>query len=112
MRGRLGFDSRFLHGDFSGSSQTQKLVLQWLPCQATGITGSAPGLVDPVSVYWLSETDSLICNFYLSVAAHTTARADPSLIYTSTLLGRQATNKQQRVVVVVVVLMVVMVVLS
>ena len=30
---------------------TQKLALQWLPCQTPGIIGSALGLVDPVSVY-------------------------------------------------------------
>ena len=30
---------------------TQKLVLQWLPCQAPGVIGSALGLVGPVSVY-------------------------------------------------------------
>ena len=30
---------------------TQKLALQWLPCQAPGVIGSALGLVGPVSVY-------------------------------------------------------------
>ena len=30
---------------------TQKLALQWLPCQAPSIIGSALGLVGPVSVY-------------------------------------------------------------
>ena len=30
---------------------TSKLALQWLPCQAPGIIGSALGLVGPVSVY-------------------------------------------------------------
>ena len=30
---------------------TQKLALQWLPCQTPGVIGSAPGLVSPVSVY-------------------------------------------------------------
>ena len=36
---------------------TQKLTLQWLPCQAPGVTGSALGLVGPVSVYcdWVSN---------------------------------------------------------
>ena len=38
-------------GIFSGSSHTQKLALQWLPCQAPGVIGSALGLVGPVSVY-------------------------------------------------------------
>ena len=36
--------------------------------------------------------ESLICNFYLSVAARTPVWVDPSLRYTSMLLGRQATN--------------------
>ena len=30
---------------------TQKLALQWLPCPAPGVIGSALGLVGPVSVY-------------------------------------------------------------
>ena len=47
-----GFESR-LQRDFSGSSYTSdlELALQWLPCQAPGIIGSALGLVSPVSVY-------------------------------------------------------------
>ena len=35
----------------------------------------------------------MICNFYLSVAARKIVRADPSLRYTSMLLGRLATSK-------------------
>ena len=48
-----GFESR-LRRDFSGSTNTSdlKLALQWLPCQAPGIIGSALGLVCPVSVYY------------------------------------------------------------
>ena len=48
----ITFDSR-LHRDFSGSSYTsdKKMALQWLPCQASGVIGSALGLVGPVSVY-------------------------------------------------------------
>ena len=38
--------------------------------------------------------ESLISNFYLSVAAHTVVWADPSLRYTSMLLGHWATNQQ------------------
>ena len=48
-----GFESR-LRRDFSGSSHIsdlKKLALQWLPCQAPGVIGSALGLVGPVSVY-------------------------------------------------------------
>ena len=39
-------------------------------------------------VSWLGEVDSLISNFYLSVAARAIVRADLSLRYTSMLLGR------------------------
>ena len=49
-----------------------------------------------VSILWLGEVESLICNFYLSVAACKIVWAAPSLRYTSMLLGRQATNKQHR----------------
>ena len=41
-----------------------------------------------VSILWLGEAESLICNFYLSVAAHRIVWADPSQRYTSILLGR------------------------
>ena len=47
-----------------------------------------------VCILWLGEMESLICNFCLSVAAHTIVLADPSLRYTSLLLGCWATNKQ------------------
>ena len=30
----------------------KKVVLQWLPCQASGDIGSALGLVGPMSVHW------------------------------------------------------------
>ena len=41
-----------------------------------------------VSVLWLGEMESLICNFCLSVAAHKIVWADPFLRYTRMLLGR------------------------
>ena len=44
-----GFKSRFPRAAFS--PVTSKLVLQWLPCVAPGVIGSALGLVDAVSVY-------------------------------------------------------------
>ena len=52
------FESR-LRRDFSGSSHTSKLALQWLPCQVPGVIGSALGLVGPVSVYcdWVRWKD-------------------------------------------------------
>ena len=85
-------------GGGSGSrhtSDSEKLVLQWQPCQAPGGIRSAPGLVGPASVYcdWV-RWERLICNFYLSVAARATVRTDPSLRYSSMLLGREAINNQ------------------
>ena len=41
-----------------------------------------------VTIPWLGEMKSLICNFYLSVLAYTLVWADPSLGYTGILLGR------------------------
>ena len=48
-----GFESRLRRGFFRGRviPVTQKLALQWRPCQAPGVIGSALGLVGPVSVY-------------------------------------------------------------
>ena len=48
-----------------------------------------------VSILWLGEVETLICNFCLSVAAHILVCADLTLRYTSMLLGHWATNKQQ-----------------
>ena len=45
-----------------------------------------------VSILWLGEKARLICNFYLSVAARTIVWIDPSVRYTSMLLGRSATT--------------------
>ena len=41
-----------------------------------------------VIILWLGEVESWICNFYLSVAARKIVCANPSLRYTSMLLGR------------------------
>ena len=41
-----------------------------------------------VSILWLGEMESLVCNFHLSVAARKIVWADPSLGYTRMLLGR------------------------
>ena len=85
-----GFESR-LRRDFSGSSHTSDLNIgtpvatlpgAWRYRVSTG-TGR-PG----VSILWLGEMESLICNFYLSVAARKLVRANPSLRYTRMLLGR------------------------
>ena len=54
-----GFESR-LWRDFFGVESYQwlkTLVLQWLPCQAPGVIGSALGLVGPVSVYCVTGWD-------------------------------------------------------
>ena len=86
-----GFGSR-LRQDFSGSSHTITSDLKigipvaTLPCawhyRVSAGTGQ-PG----VSILWLGEVESLIYNFYLSVAARKTVWADPSLRYTRMLLG-------------------------
>ena len=81
-----GFD-----GIFSGSSHTSDsktgTAMATLPgawrYRVSAGTGR-PG----VSILWLSEVQSLICNFYLSVAARKIVWADPSLRYTRMLLGR------------------------
>ena len=41
-----------------------------------------------VSILWLGEAESLICNVYLGVAARQIVWADPSWRYTRMLLGR------------------------
>ena len=85
-----GFESR-LRWDFSGSSHTSDLKIgtpvttlpgAWHYRVSTG-TGR-PG----VSILWLGEVESWICNFYLGVAARKIVWADPSLRYTRMLLGR------------------------
>ena len=47
-----------------------------------------------VSLRCLGETESLICNFYLNVAARTTIGANPSVRYSSVLLGVKQASKQ------------------
>ena len=88
--GDPGFESRWRR-DFSGSSHTSDLKIgtpvatlpgAWRYRVSAG-TGR-PG----VSILWLGEVESLICSFYLSVAARKIVWADPSLRYTRMLLGR------------------------
>ena len=86
----LGSESR-LRRDFSRSSHTSDSKIGTPVADLPGAwhyrvsagTGQ-PG----VSILWLGEVESLICNFYLSdcVAAHKIVWADPSLRYTSMLL--------------------------
>ena len=86
----LEFES-CLRRDFSGSSHISDLKIgtpmatllgAWHYRVSAG-TGQ-PG----VSILWLGEVESLVCNFYLSVAARKIICADPSLRYTCMLLGR------------------------
>ena len=85
-----GFESR-LRRDFSGSSHTSDLKIDTpvptLP-GAWRYRVSAGTSRTGVSILGLSEVESLICNLYLSVAARKIFRADPTLRYTSMLLGR------------------------
>ena len=85
----LGFKSCLRRVFFSGwvISKTKILALQWLPYQVPGSVGSVTGWPG-VSVLWKGEMESLICSFYLSVAACKIVWADVSLRYTSMLLGR------------------------
>ena len=82
-----GFESR-LRRDFSGSSHANELKIGTPVATLPGAWVSAGTGRPGVSVVWLGEVESLICNFYLSVAARTLVWADPSLRYTSMLLGR------------------------
>ena len=84
-----GFESCLRRG-FSESSHTSDLKIgspvATLPgawyCRVSAGSGR-PG----DSILWLGEVESLICNFYLSVAARKIVCVDSSLRYTSLLLG-------------------------
>ena len=78
-------------GIFSGSSHTSDLKIGTPVATLPGAWRyrvstwtSRPS----VSILWLGEMESWICNFCLSVAARKIVRADPSLRYTRMLLGR------------------------
>ena len=85
----LGFESH-LRWDFSGSSHASDLKIG---TPVATLPGTWHYRVSPwtsrsgVSILWLGEVESLICNIYLSVAARTIVWADLSLRYTSMLLG-------------------------
>ena len=78
--------------EFSGSSHTSNLKIgyQVATLPGSGIIGSV------LSMLWLGEIESLICNFYLNVAARSLVWADPSQRDTSILLGHKATSKQNK----------------
>ena len=85
-----GFESR-LRLDFSGSSHTSDFKIGTPVATLPGAWHSrvSAGTGWPgVSILSLGEVESLICNFYLSVTAYKIVCADPSLRYTSLLLGR------------------------
>ena len=77
-------------GIFSGSTHTSDLKIGTPVATLPGAwryrvnTGTGWPVV---SILWLGEVESVICNFYLSVAARTIVWADPSLRYTRLLLG-------------------------
>ena len=85
-----GFASR-LRWDFSGSSHTSDFKtgtpVATLPGAWRYRVSAGTGWPG-VSILWLGEMESLICNFYLSVAARKIVEADLSLRYTRILLGR------------------------
>ena len=69
-----GLNPRFLRVDFFSGRVilvTSKLVTPVaIPCQAPGVIRISAGTGRPgVSILRLGETESSICNFYLSVAA-------------------------------------------
>ena len=92
-----GFKSCFCRGSFSRFSHTKDLNFG---TPAATLPGAwryrvSAGTGRPsVSILRLGEIESLIFNFYLSVAARTTVRADLLLSYTSMLLGCKPNNKQ------------------
>ena len=85
-----GFESR-LRQDFSGLSHTSDLKIgtpvATLPGALHYKVSTGTGWPS-VSILWLGEVESWICNFYLSVAACKIVWADPSLRYTCLFLGR------------------------
>ena len=84
-----GFESR-LRRELSRSSHTSDLKIGTPVATLPGAWHyrvSAGTGRHGVSILWLGEMESLICNFYLSVAARKTAWADPSLRYNCMLLG-------------------------
>ena len=56
---------------------TYRVVIQWLPSQASGVVGSALGLLASVSVLWLGE----IASFSFSSRWHRSARKGPYALH-------------------------------
>ena len=83
------FESR-LQGNISGSSHNSDLKIGTPVATLLGAKRyrvSARTGWPSASILWLGEVESLICNFYLGVATLKMVWADPSLRYTSMLLG-------------------------
>ena len=92
------FKSR-LQPDFSGSSYTSDFKIATPVATLPGAWWYrvSAGTGQPsVNILWVGEVESLICIFYLSVAARKIVWEDPSLRYTSMLLGCKATNTQTK----------------
>ena len=93
-----GFESR-LQLDFSGSSRTSDFKISAPVATLPGVgcyrVSTGTGWLC-VSILWLDEEETLICNLHLSVAALKLFWADPSLRSTNMLLGREADNQQQQ----------------
>ena len=92
-----GFESRA--GIFSGSSHTSDFKIDTPVATLPGAWryGVSAGTGRPgVSILWLGEMESVICSFYLSVAARKIVCADPSLRYLLACCWdvKQPTNKQ------------------
>ena len=84
-----GFECH-LQGDFSRSSHTSDLKIGTPVATLPGAWRYriSAGIGQPsVSILWVGEVESLICSFYLSVAARILVWVDPPLRYTSMLLG-------------------------
>ena len=91
-----GFESR-LQRDFSAPSHTSdlKVATQVATLPGTWHYKVSAGTGRPgVSILWVGEVESLICNFYLSVAARKIVCAVSSLRYACCWDVKQLTNKQ------------------
>ena len=84
-----GFESRLRRG-FPGTSHTCDLKIATPVATLPGAWRYrvSAGTGWPGVSIWLGEIESLVCNFYLSVAACEIVWAIPSLRYTRMLLGR------------------------
>ena len=86
---RLDFPGLSHTSDLKIGTQAATLPGAW--CYRVSAGTDWPG----VSILWLGKTESLICNFYLSVAARKIVWADPSKIHShvaGTLSNQQTTN--------------------